>query len=514
MPYHRASCRGPLPFLFAAAAAAALSAPRPIRDAPSRPARIAAKDASVPTIVIQPIASGLPDITAITHAGDRRLFVTLQRGQVMVWDGTQILATPFLDISALVICCGEQGLLSTAFHPNYAVNGFFFVNYTDLTGQTVVARYRVSDSDPNVADPFSAAVLLTIPQPFANHNGGQLQFGPDGFLYIGMGDGGSSNDPQCNAQSSGSLLGKMLRIDVDQNVLQPPYYGIPADNPYVFDGRARPKRGRTACAIPGGSPSIGSPATSSSATSARARARRSITSRLTSGGGQNYGWKVMEGTACGGGRHVGLRFACAAVRRPGLHPADPGVHARKRELRRHGRLRVPWDRDPRPPGLLHLRRLLLRTDVDGHPDFGRVVLPALLPNVVPSLTTFGEDIDGELYLGTPGTLYAIVPPPALPPTIATIAPASGSTRGGERVVITGTNFTGQTGVAFGASVATVDVQSSTLLVAVSPPHPPGLVDVTVANPGVAPAVRNAAFGYVAVPRLPRSGSSPRVVERP
>src|SRR5262249_54811691 len=110
---------------------------------------------------------------------------------------------------------------------------FFFVNYTNLTGQTVVARYRVSDQDPNVADAFSGVILLTIDQPYANHNGGQLQFGPDGYLYIGMGDGGDANDPQCHAQSSDSLLGKLLRIDVDQNVDQAPYYGVPLSNPYV-----------------------------------------------------------------------------------------------------------------------------------------------------------------------------------------------------------------------------------------------------------------------------------------
>jgi glucose/arabinose dehydrogenase len=504
--------RALLPFLFAVAAAAAFSAPPPIRDALSKPARIAPKDASVPTIVIQPIATGLPDITAITHAGDRRLFVTLQRGQVMVWDGTQIRATPFLDISALVICCGEQGLLSTAFHPNYAVNGFFFVNYTDLTGQTVVARYRVSDSDPNVADPFSAAVLLTIPQPFANHNGGQLQFGPDGFLYIGMGDGGSSNDPQCNAQSSGSLLGKMLRINVDQNVLGPPYYGIPDDNPYIFTGGPAEAWAyglrnpwRFSFDRLTGNLFIGDVGQGS---------REEIDYQpLTSRGGENYGWKVMEGTECGDGGTSG----CVSPVPP---CGDPAYTLPILEYtHENGNCAVAGGYVYRGTAIPDLQGSYIYGDYcSGQMWMATQTSGAwsslVLPNVVPSLTTFGEDIDGELYLGTPGTLYAIVPPPALPPTIATIAPASGSTRGGERVVITGTNFTGQTGVAFGASVATVNVQSSTLLVAVSPSHPPGLVDVTVANRGVAPAVRNAAFGYVAVPRLPRSGSSPRVVERP
>ena len=127
-----------------------------------------------------------------------------------------------------------------AFHPNYENNGYFYVNYTDTTGgDTVVARYRVSAGDPNVADPTSALILLEIDQPFSNHNGGQLQFGPDGYLYIGMGDGGSGGDPGDRAQDMTELLGKMLRIDVNDVVGSQPdcgggsNYTIPADNPFV-----------------------------------------------------------------------------------------------------------------------------------------------------------------------------------------------------------------------------------------------------------------------------------------
>src|SRR5262245_2225856 len=144
---------------------------------------------------VTPILTGLAQPVAITHAGDDsgRLFLTLQRGQIVIYDGAQLLSSPFLDITPLVSCCGERGLLSIAFHPHYATNGFFYVNYTNTTGDTVIARYTVS-SNPNVADPQSGRVLLTIPQPFSNHNGGQLQFGPDGYLYIGMGDGGGAGD--------------------------------------------------------------------------------------------------------------------------------------------------------------------------------------------------------------------------------------------------------------------------------------------------------------------------------
>jgi glucose/arabinose dehydrogenase len=171
---------------------------------------------AAPQIALQPVASGLATPGAITHAGDGsgRLFITLQAGQIVIYDGTRVLSTPFRDIRPLVSNGGEQGLLSVAFHPNYRSNGLFFVNCTNTAGDTVVARYSVY-RDPNVADPNSAAISLTVAQPFANHNGGQLQFGPDGYLYIGMGDGGSGGNPLNNAQNLGTLLGKMLRIDID-----------------------------------------------------------------------------------------------------------------------------------------------------------------------------------------------------------------------------------------------------------------------------------------------------------
>ena len=129
----------------------------------------------------------------------------------------------------MIVSGGEQELLGVAFHPNYASNGYFYVNYTRQSdGATVIARYQRSVSDLNVADPASASTLLTIAQPFVNHNGGQLRFGPDGYLYIGMGEGGSANDPGNRAQDLNTMLGKMLRIDV--NGAQP--YAIPAGNPF------------------------------------------------------------------------------------------------------------------------------------------------------------------------------------------------------------------------------------------------------------------------------------------
>ena len=138
-----------------------------------------------------------------------------QTGQIRILSGGTLLPTPFLDISALVSCCGEQGLLGLAFHPEYANNGFFYVDYTNVAGNTVVARYEVSPTDPNVADPNSAQTVLTQNQPFSNHNGGQLAFGPDGYLYIALGDGGSGGDPQENGQNLQTWPGKILRVDIN-----------------------------------------------------------------------------------------------------------------------------------------------------------------------------------------------------------------------------------------------------------------------------------------------------------
>jgi glucose/arabinose dehydrogenase len=172
----------------------------------------------------------------VTQAGDARLFVTEIPGRIAVVANGKVLADPFLDIVERVSSGGERGLLSVAFHPKYRENGLFFVNYTNRKGDTEIARFRVSEKDPNRADPASGVVLLTIEQPYPNHNGGQVQFGPDGYLYIGMGDGGSANDPHCNGQRPGGLLGKMLRLDVDSGADRPPYYGIPPDNPFRGPG--------------------------------------------------------------------------------------------------------------------------------------------------------------------------------------------------------------------------------------------------------------------------------------
>ncbi|WP_223788363.1 PQQ-dependent sugar dehydrogenase [Marinicella meishanensis] len=182
------------------------------------------------------VAGGFTGPISVTHAGDGsdRLFVTQQGGQIKVVDGGVHLPTAFLDISSSITSGGERGLLGLAFHPNYASNGYFYVNYTDLNGDTVIERYSVSAGDPNIADPASGLIILTFAQPFGAHNGGDLNFGPlDGYLYISSGDG--SGDPMAS-QDLDSLLGKMLRIDVDGDDFPGDTqrnYAIPPDNPYV-----------------------------------------------------------------------------------------------------------------------------------------------------------------------------------------------------------------------------------------------------------------------------------------
>lgn len=175
-------------------------------------------------------ASGITAPTEVVNAGDSRLFVTQQGGLIRIinTDGT-INTTPFLDISSLTTTDGERGLLGLAFHPDYEDNGYFYINYTNANGNTVIARYSRSAANPDLADANSAQILLTVTQPFDNHNGGCLRFGPDGYLYIAMGDGGSGGDPNNNGQNINSLLGKILRINV--NGAAP--YAIPAGNPYA-----------------------------------------------------------------------------------------------------------------------------------------------------------------------------------------------------------------------------------------------------------------------------------------
>lgn len=187
------------------------------------------------------VATGLnAPVYATAPDGDPRLFIVEQRGVVRILENGVLRPTPFLDIDSLVAgpeTSSERGLLGLAFHPDYGTNGRFFVHYTDLDGNTAVAEYVVS-GDPNLADHGSKRIVLGVRQPYANHNGGQLEFGPlDGYLYLSLGDGGLGGDPEDRAQNPDSLLGKILRLDVD-GVLP---YAVPPTNPFVGVPGARPE---------------------------------------------------------------------------------------------------------------------------------------------------------------------------------------------------------------------------------------------------------------------------------
>jgi glucose/arabinose dehydrogenase len=227
--------------------------------------------------------------------GDRaRLFVVEQQGRVRVIRGNTLVAAPYLDISGRIASGGERGLLGLAFHPQYAANGRFFVNYTDRSGDTHISEFKAATPAGDTADAGSERELLFVRQPFANHNGGGLAFGPDGFLYIGLGDGGSGGDPLGNAQNLGTRLGKMLRIDV--NGASP--FAVPPDNPFVGRSGALSEIWAYGLRNPWrfsfdrgtGDLYIGDVGQSSvEEVDVGAVSRR---------GGENYGWNTMEGTRC------------------------------------------------------------------------------------------------------------------------------------------------------------------------------------------------------------------------
>ncbi len=190
-------------------------------------------------VTIELFKDGFNSPVNLQHAGDDRLFVVEQNGIIKILnpDGT-VNSTPFLDISSQVSCCGERGLLGLAFHPDYENNGYFYVNYTNNSGDTQVSRFSVSSSNADIADENSELPIIDYNQPNSNHNGGCLAFGPDGYLYISSGDGGGSGDTSNNAQNLNLLLGKMLRIDID-NTDGNANYAIPPDNPFIGNPDAK-----------------------------------------------------------------------------------------------------------------------------------------------------------------------------------------------------------------------------------------------------------------------------------
>jgi len=194
----------------------------------------------IPALVLTPVVSGLtsPVDLQFPNDGSGRMFIVQQAGSIRIVNNGSLVATPFLDITAKVSSGGEMGLLGLAFHPQFMQNHLFYVHYDRTVAgqiQSVIAEYQVSAGDANLADPNSERILLTVNQPFSNHKGGQIVFGPDGFLYIGFGDGGSGGDPMGNGQNLQTMLAKMLRIDVNSQS-SGKQYAIPPSNPFANGG--------------------------------------------------------------------------------------------------------------------------------------------------------------------------------------------------------------------------------------------------------------------------------------
>jgi glucose/arabinose dehydrogenase len=245
---------------------------------------------------LQRVTGGLDTPVGIANArdGSQRLFIVEKAGRIRIVHNGELADAAFLDITDRVgSSASEQGLLGLAFHPDYADNGFFFVNYTDHQGDTVVARFSVSENSAQ-ADPASETVLLTLDQPAGNHNGGHLAFGPDGHLYVGTGDGGAAGDRFGNGQNGQTLLGAMLRLDVDGDLP----YGVPADNPFIGNEAIRDEIWAIGLRNPWRYSFDRVSGDLYIADVGQNRYEEVNVQPAISPGGQNYGWSIMEGTHC------------------------------------------------------------------------------------------------------------------------------------------------------------------------------------------------------------------------
>ena len=249
------------------------------------------------TLALAPFASNLASPTFLSAPpGDARQFIVERAGRILLMQNGALLAQPFLDIRTLTDVTGEGGLLSLAFDPNYAVNGRFYVYRTDASHDIVVERYTVS-ADPNRADATSGITIIRIPHPtYVNHFGGLVAFGPDGYLYLGTGDGGSGGDPPGNAQNLNSLLGKLLRLDVSNASASVPYT-IPATNPYRGQAGSRPEIWAYGLRNPW---RFAFDADKLYIADVGQDQREEVDLASSAQGGLNYGWNRMEGSSCYG----------------------------------------------------------------------------------------------------------------------------------------------------------------------------------------------------------------------
>ncbi len=367
-------------------------------------------------ISLQPFASGLSSPVAIAYApGEDRLYVAEQGGLIRIVesDGT-VLPAPFLDLTSSITCCGERGLLGLAFHPNHAGNDYLYVNYTDLSGDTVVSRFTRDSS--NTADPMSESIVITITQTFGNHNAGDLAFGPnDGYLYIPMGDGGSGCDPNDAGQAPDDFLGDILRLDVDGGAP----YAIPPTNPFVGNpsisdevwayGLRNPWRFSFDRAT--GDMFIGDVGQNSW--------EEVDYQPAASSGGENYGWDCFEGTHDASnpppdGSNCSVSTACP----PAAHV--PPVYEFADGCSVVGGYVYRGVAEPSLTGHYifadYCSGILRGLEPDGMGGFTVTTFTPTLPGF--SASTFGENDDGELFIATlSGSIFRVAevtPPPACP----------------------------------------------------------------------------------------------------
>jgi glucose/arabinose dehydrogenase len=363
-----------------------------------------------PTLDLQLVANNLTNVTCIANAGDgsARLFVTERAGVIKVIAGTQVLAPPFLDMRPLVLSdAPERGLLGVAFHPGYATNGTFYVYFTALDSSNVVARFTNATPGASMVNTNTMITVIRLPHPGQNnHNGGDLQFGPDGYLYIGPGDGGSGCDPPNNAQNLGSPLGKLLRLDVNNFSTN---YSIPPSNPFIATNGALPEIWVYGLRNPWrfsfdratGDLFIGDVGQSQ---------REEVDFQAAgSAGGQNYGWRVYEGS-------IFSTQSCPTVtvsNMPAVFPIFEYDHT-------GGRIAIIGGYRYRGAAIPPLVGTYLYADEKGSgpiyaatQSVAAVWSSLLLTNTPFTITTFGEDQSGELYFsnyasGTAGAVYRLV----------------------------------------------------------------------------------------------------------
>ena len=399
-----------------------------------------------PSIVLQTILSGLDQPVFAGHAGDgsNRLFIVEQPGRIRVRQPGSSQTTLFLNISSRVLCCGEQGLLGLAFHPQFASNRRFFVNYTRTgDGATVIAEYQVSEEDSNVANP-TERVILTIGQPFANHNGGMLAFGPDGYLYIGTGDGGSGNDPDNRAQNINDLLGKILRLDIDQMP-----YGSPPSNPFFGATPGRDEIYAVGLRNPWRF-SFDRATEELYVGDVGQNAREEV--NLVALGG-NYGWRVFEGTLC-------TNLGPAPCSTPGfIAPIAEYAHAPSSpRCAVTGGYAYRGTAEPLPTGGYFYGDYCSGEIFLLHNGVSQMLLDTSL-----LISSFGEDESGEHYVVDLGGTVSRITAPLPVPTLAGITPNSAIPGSSLTITLTGTGFV--TGLSMnagnGIAVGNIQVTNST-----------------------------------------------------